>query len=72
MALYDRHAAQLDELLANLAKTNPDEATQLQEGRQALLNFRALTTFEGLEQRADAAVKASIAKAMSQAKDTQP
>ncbi len=66
LTLYDRHAAQLDELLTNLANTDPDEAIQLQEGRQALLDFRALTTFEDLEQRADAAVNASIAKAMSQ------
>ncbi|WP_288349444.1 hypothetical protein [uncultured Thalassospira sp.] len=64
LTLYDHHAAQLDDLLTDLSQVEPADALELQQARQALLDFKGVTTFEDLELRADAAVKSSIDKAL--------
>ncbi len=65
LTLYERDAAELDKLLSELSATDPANGLAVQEKRQALLDFKGETTHSDLEDRADAAIKASINQAMS-------
>ena len=62
MELYDQHSAQLDDLLTALAKTDPKETRRVQSAREDLQKFKRQTSYKDLKDRADAAVKASIAQ----------
>lgn len=60
ISLYERDAVELDRLLLDLSNTNPSNGRLLQEKRQALLDFKGLTSEEDLKNRAEAAFQASI------------
>ena len=63
MELYDRHSAQLDDLLTALANTDPKKTRNILSAREDLQKFRRRTSFKDLKAKADAAVRASIAQA---------
>lgn len=63
MELYDRHSAQLDDLLTALANTNPKNTRKVVSAREDLQKFKRRTSFKDLKARADTAVRASIAQA---------
>ncbi len=63
LELYNTESAKLNVLLAQLANTSPTDAMGLQDARRALIDFRGMTSFGDLEDRAEAAVNASITAA---------